>query len=112
VSPLGAALGRFAAMYHGRPELVGEQKGWTRTIALVATDTGAAARARIADGRIVSVEEGSTGDVVIRAEEAILRDVLDLHRSPNEPYVFGELLVEGAEADFLRLDYIATVLCP
>ena len=32
--------------------------------------------------------------------------------APNEPYLFGELTVRGPEADFVRLDYIATELCP
>ena len=30
----------------------------------------------------------------------------------NEPYLFGELSVMGAEADFVRLDYIVSRLCP
>jgi hypothetical protein len=112
MSPLAQSLSRFAAAYHARPELVAEQRGWSPTIALVAADTGAAARARLEDGRIVALDDGDTGDVVIRADERTLREVLELRQSPNEPYVFGELVVEGPEADFMRLDYIATVLGP
>jgi hypothetical protein len=112
MSGLLQSLERFMEAYHARHDLVAEQRGWSPTIALVASDTGAAARARVDDGRIVALDEGAAGDVVIRADEATLRDVLELRRSANEPYVFGELVVEGAEADFLRLDYITTVLGP
>jgi hypothetical protein len=47
----------------------------------------------------------------ISGELRTLCDVLELRRDPNEPYLFGELVVRGPEADFLRLDYIASKLC-
>lgn len=113
-SALIEALRGFAAAYEARPALVAEQRGWNVTIALAAADTGATARVRLDDGRVAAVdgEAARAGDVVIRADEKVLRDVLALRRSPNEPYLFGELIVEGPEADFLRLDYVATVLGP
>jgi hypothetical protein len=50
--------------------------------------------------------------LVVSSDERTLCDVLDLRISPNEPYLFGELTVQGPEADFVRLDYIATEICP
>jgi hypothetical protein len=110
---LASALGRFVAAYHARPDLVGEQRGWTRTIRLVASDSGESLLLRIEDGQVVCCEAcGAGGDVVITAECETLRDVLELRRGPNEPYLFGELVVQGAEEDFFRLDYLTSRMCP
>ena len=105
---------RLVDLYHSRPELVSEQSGWTKTITLVSTDRGDAIAVRLVDGKIVSCEEaphgGASGDVIVSSDFATLADVLALKRSPNEPYVFGDLTVRGAEADFTRLDYLLTRL--
>ena len=75
-----------------------------------------------ADARVVvSLEDGRVARVggaakvptlEVTAGLDILCDVLMLRRDPNEPYLFGELSVLGAEADFVRLDYIVSRLCP
>lgn len=110
---LTQAAFRFRDAYHARADLVAEQADWSRTIALVASDTGEAIAVRIAHGRIIECLESSrTGDVVITAAAKTLCDILELRQGPNEPYLFGDLIVRGPEADFLRLDYLATRLCP
>jgi hypothetical protein len=53
----------------------------------------------------------SSPTLEISGDQQTLCDVLELRRDPNEPYLFGELVVRGPEADFLRLDYIASRLC-
>jgi hypothetical protein len=112
VSLLESLMG-FAVEYHARPELVAEQRGWSRTISLLAEDSGEAAGVRVDDGRIVELyDDGRTSDVTIRSHSSTLREILELKRSANEPYLFGELTVQGSEADFLRLDYITGCLCP
>jgi hypothetical protein len=112
VSRLATAARCFVDAYHARGPLVAEQAGWRCVIALEATD-GEAVTVRVEDGRISSVVAAAEpADVVITADADTLEDVLALRRSPNEPYLFGELTVSGPEADFLRLDYIATRLCP
>lgn len=109
-------LAAFIARYHENQALVREQKGWHLTLALECTDSDEAVWLRIADGLAVELRElQATGappqsDVVVRAERAILRDILALRRLPSEPYLFGELLVRGPEPDFLRLDYIVSAL--
>ena len=102
----------FARAYEASDTLKDHQRGWTRTIALVASDTGESVAVRIDEGRIAGWEPGSTGDVVITSDASTLADILELRRGPNEPYLFGELTVRGPEADFLRLDYVSDVLCP
>ena len=103
----------FCAAYHARSGLAQGFAGWTKTIALVASDSGAAVAVHIADGQLVACVEGeAAGDVVITSDEQTLREILELKRGPNEPYLFGDLLVRGPEEDFLRLDYISSVLGP
>ncbi len=112
VQGLGSALRRFVDAYHASPALVAEQAGWSRTIRLVASDTRATLALRIDDGHVTDLASDEEADVVITSDEATLCDILELRRGPNEPYVFGELTVRGPEADFFRLDYITTRLCP
>jgi hypothetical protein len=110
---LAHALARFVAAYHARPDLVAEQHDWTRAIRLVASDSGESILLHVEGGRAAAWEPASAGgDVIITAQAATLCDVLELRRGPNEPYLFGELVVRGTEADFFRLDYITSRLCP
>ena len=113
MNTLADAAAGFAGIYNAQDKLVEEQRGWSRVIALVSTDTEEAVSIHVVNGRIAEVRGGDSGaDVVVASENAVLRDILESRRSPNEPYMFGELTVRGPEADFLRLDYITTMLCP
>lgn len=112
MSRLADAARRFVAAYHAREALVAEQAGWRCVIALHATD-GHAVTVHVDGGRVTAVaQQAGPADLVISADAATLEDILELRRNPNEPYLFGELTVRGPERDFLRLDYIATLLCP
>lgn len=110
---LSTTTAGFVARYGARPALVAEQAGWTLTIVLTAADTGESVSVRLEDGRVVDVRTADgPGDLTVLADAETLMAVLELRQSPNEAYLFGELVVRGAEADFLRLDYLASVLCP
>ncbi|MBL8953350.1 MAG: hypothetical protein JNK82_21430 [Myxococcaceae bacterium] len=103
----------FCSAYAARADLAQGFRGWTKAIALIASDTGEEVVVMIRDGRVLGCESGSgRGDVIITAEAQTLSDVLELKRGANEPYLFGELTVRGAEEDFLRLDYVTSVLGP
>jgi putative sterol carrier protein len=112
VSRLADAARRFVDVYHARPALVAEQAGWRCVITLRATE-GETVTVRVDDGRVTAVTgQPAAADLEIAADAATLADVLELRRNPTEPYLFGELTVRGPEPDFVRLDYIATRLCP
>jgi hypothetical protein len=113
VNAVEHALGSFLRAYQAQPALVAEQRGWSPIIALVATDTGARAAVALADGQVAARDGAAAAPptLEITAAEVVLCDVLELRRDPNEPYLFGELVVRGPEADFVRLDYIASRLC-
>lgn len=114
MSTLASALSQFVSRYLADARLVAEQRGWNCTITLQATDSGEVVSVRIHDGHVVgqgaAAQEGNR--VVIVSESATLCDILELRRCPNEPYLFGELTVQGPQGDFVRLDYIAEKLCP
>ena len=80
---------------------------------LAANDAVARVAVSLEDGRVAQVG-GAPRDATLEITGGIdtLCDVLTLRRDPNEPYLFGELSVMGAEADFVRLDYIVSRLCP
>jgi hypothetical protein len=109
---LDEALSVFLDAYRARPALVAQQAGWSPTIALRALDTGASASVRFADGRPRPDADAGPPTLVVSSDQRTLEEVLRLRLGPNEPYLFGELTVQGPEADFVRLDYIATELCP
>jgi hypothetical protein len=118
---LEAALATFVRAYVACPQLVRQQRGWSPTIELRATDSAARVIVPFVDGvpRLWprDYEAGSprlneTPTLVVSSDERTLCEVLELRLSPNEPYLFGELTVQGPEADFVRLDYIATEMCP
>jgi hypothetical protein len=110
---LQQALACFVTAYEARPELVAEQRGWSSIIALAASDAPARVVVSLDDGRVAPAgAEAGLPTLEITGGLDTLCDVLALRRDPNEPYLFGELVVVGAEADFVRLDYIASRLCP
>jgi putative sterol carrier protein len=97
VSRLAGAARRFVDAYHARAALVAEQAGWRCVIALRAIDgDGESVTVRVDDGRVTDVAaQAGPADLEIAADTATLEDVLERRRSPNEPYLFGELTVRG-----------------
>ena len=115
MTTLEAAAANFVTSYHSDRALVDEQQGWSPVIALIADDTGDAVTLALRDGQVAEIFNGRAArevNVEIRSDHATLCDILELRRGPNEPYLFGELTVQGPEADFVRLDYIVSRLCP
>lgn len=108
---LVAAQG-FAEAYHANARLCAGQADWNCSICLKATDTGRQLSINIIAGRIVSIQPHDENcRLTVCASQQILLDILERRLNPNQPYLFGELTVAGAEADFMRIDYVATMLC-
>lgn len=109
---LNQALYNFVAVYHATENLVFEQEDWQCAIKLLATDSQETLTLRLVNGRVIEIgHDLDQEDLLVKAEEATLLDILEFRRDPNEPYLFGELTIQGAEAHFLRLDYVVTQLC-
>jgi hypothetical protein len=116
---LVTAARAFARRYEGHASLARDLEGWSCRVKLLASDAREAVTLTVDDGRVTGITgdaPGTTGgegeaELTVTAERAILLDILALRLNPNQPYVFGELTVSGDEADFLRVDYIASTLC-
>ena len=79
---------------------------------LQAVDVADSVYLEIVAGRVVHVGKTPVGaSLTVRSALSVLMDILQFRRDPNEPYLFGELTVQGAEDDFMRLDYVMTRLC-
>ncbi len=110
---LSRALDDFVATYHAAEQLVEQHNEWDSKIALVAEDSGETITLEVEQGRVSSMGQPmDAADLIVTASQEVLQDILELRRDPNEPYMFGELTVQGAEEHFMRLDYIVTMLCP
>jgi putative sterol carrier protein len=110
-SLLGAAR-RFVARYQANAALCRDQAGWDCTIRLQASDAPEQVFLAVADGHVRELSERRAPcALTVTAARQVLMDILELRLNPNQPYVFGELTVTGEEADFMRVDYIATLLC-
>lgn len=106
------ALQAFVARYHACEALVSEQADWCCGICLESRDSPDRIQLAIESGRVVRFAPHLEGrSLIVRSDLAVLVDILALRRDANEPYLFGELTVEGAEEDFMRLDYVVTRLC-
>jgi len=112
LSPLEGPLARFIDLYHRNGRLVADLAGWNCRIRLATDDPPAAIDLTVADGRAFLGGRGDGIDLTVRAPTGVLLDILELRRDPNEPYLFGELTVEGPEGHFMRLDYMVSTLCP
>ena len=103
--------------YHQRESLVRDQAGWNQSVTLIATDQEEGVLISILGGCVVEIRQLSaamiaspTAGVVVLGVRALLSEILRLQRQPSESYLFGELIIQGREPDFLRLDYIVSTL--
>lgn len=112
MSVLTQALQYFVDNYHADNTLVAEQSGWSCGICLQTEDGRHTVYLGIENGRVVHLGDSPLSySLIVRSDLAILLDILEFRRDPNEPYLFGELTIQGAENDFMRLDYIVARLC-
>ena len=109
---LMAAAGEFVAIYHADAKLCADQAVWECIVRLQASDAPQRVTIAIRNGRVHALSAGTdSADLVVTAPLQILLDILQLRLNPNQPYIFGELTVTGQEADFMRVDFVASTLC-
>lgn len=107
------SLNNFVTSYHAKDDLVSAYDNWSCAIALVASDSDETVGLQIENGRVTDMQKvPEEVDLLITSESSVLYDILEFRRDPNEPYMFGELTVQGPEEHFMRLDYIMSMLCP
>jgi putative sterol carrier protein len=112
-APLLTATHKFVALYQANKKLSDEQFDWSCVLHLQPSDGVQGVAVKVVGGVVESVTQSEIAiDLVVTASLDILLEILELKLNPNQPYLFGELTVVGAEEHFMRLDYIVTMLCP
>lgn len=115
MSRLIEALQEFALQCNTNSRLRQMNKGWTRDIAIKATNTDGAVIEQcrlVSDDGLVRVEQGELHgvDMEITASVDILVSVFSGQMSPTEPYNAGDLLVHGHQDDIMRLDILTLLI--
>lgn len=109
---LDEAARAFVERYHADAKLCGEQADWDCRVLLQASDATEQVALGIRKGRVESLTEcDGPANLIVTASLRTLVDILQLRLNPNQPYLFGELTLQGEEADFMRVDYVASRLC-
>jgi putative sterol carrier protein len=112
VSGLENAARGFAALYQANAALLADHADWDCVLRLEANDSPQQVGITIRRGEVQSISsEAQHADLVVTAPLQTLLDILELRLNPNQPYLFGELTLRGDEADFMRIDYLASTLC-
>ena len=106
------AAEEFVAIYHADAKLCADQADWECVVRLQASDAPQRVTIAVRNGRVRALSAGTdTANLIVTAPLQILLDILQLRLNPNQPYIFGELTVSGQEADFMRVDFVASTLC-
>ena len=112
VTSLETAARAFVERYHGDARLCAEQADWDCSLRLEASDAPQQVGIDVRKGRVTALgPQAESADLVVTAPLRTLLDILELRLNPNQPYLFGELTLRGAEDDFMRVDYVASTLC-
>ncbi len=109
---LMTAAENFVALYHADSKLCADQMDWDCVVRLQAANAPQQVTLDVRKGSVHAVTTDSKEcDLIVTSTLQILMDILHLRLNPNQPYLFGELTLAGREADFMRVDYIASMLC-
>ncbi|MEO5694373.1 MAG: SCP2 sterol-binding domain-containing protein [Usitatibacter sp.] len=109
---LATSARAFVHRYQADEGLKADHRDWNCTLSLQANDDPQRVGIVIVAGEVQSLLVGAgAADLVVSAPLATLVEILELRLNPNQPYLFGELTLQGEEADFMRVDYIASTLC-
>lgn len=106
------AVRGFVDRYHADAKLCAEQADWNCLMRLQASDVAQHVGIDVRQGRVEGISpRAEAADLVVTASLQVLLDILQLRLNPGQPYLFGELTLTGEEADFMRVDYVASMLC-
>lgn len=118
------ATENFITAYHANAALCADYADWDCVICLQADDADQQVTLTIRGGKIQLLSPlanepanapttalAKEYDLTVNAARQTLIDILELKLNPNQPYLFGELTLQGEESDFMRVDYIVGMLC-
>lgn len=85
---------------------------WSRTVHFSALDTGDILTTVILNGELIEVVHGASGtpDLIIAGTSEDLTDMFWGDLNPAAKYLTGEIKVQGAQDDVLRVDAMASLM--
>jgi len=106
------ALRDYATRCNGNGKLRRMLQTWSRLVHFRALDTGAVFTVRIDKGEIVGTDPGAGGqpDLVVSATSEDLCDMFWGDLNPAQKYLNGAIVVQGAAADVMRIDAMASLM--
>lgn len=94
------------------PKLRKMLRSWTRLIHFTATDSPITFSVQIEAGELTTITEGAEGtpDLVIAATSEDLADMFWGDLNPAAKYLSGDIKVQGAADDVMRVDAMASLI--
>ncbi len=104
-------LNNFAEACNNNARLRKMNHDWTRTIAILPTDSAERYWMTSQSGTIEAGRGAvDNADLQITAQAEIIRAIFSGQTSPTAPYNAGDLLVKGSQDDLMRLDIITLLI--
>jgi putative sterol carrier protein len=87
-------------------------RGWSRTVHLVASDTGDGFTVGVSDSVLADLRTGLVDqpDLVVTATSEDFADLFWGDLNPSEKYLSGEIVLAGSAEDVMRLDAMSMVV--
>jgi putative sterol carrier protein len=106
------ALADYANRCNANVKLRRMLQSWSRLVHFRTLDTGDAFSVTIRDGEIVATGAGVAGqpDLVVSATSEDLCDMFWGDLNPAQKYLTGEIAIQGAAADVIRIDAMASLI--
>lgn len=94
------------------PKLRKMLRAWTRRIHFTATDAPVTFSVLIELGELTTITEGAEGtpDLVIAVTSEDLADMFWGDLNPAAKYLTGDIKVQGAQEDVMRVDAMASII--
>lgn len=104
-------LNEFAKRLRGHERLSAMNRDWQRRIAIVPTDDAPMCSLFVAgvDVSLADYHEDEC-DIILYAPSVVLKQIFAGELSPTEPYMSGDLRVQGSQEDMMRLDFVTLIL--
>jgi len=107
------ALADYATRCNGNEKLRRMLENWSRLVHFRTLDTGEIFTVSIKNGQVVAIGAGTTGeppDLVVSATSEDLCDMFWGDLNPARKYLTGEIAIQGAAADVMRIDAMASLI--
>ncbi len=105
------SLQAFQTNYQGNARLQEMNRGWDRVIRIEVKEHPDVFTLILENGELRLEEESDRQpQIVVQGDSEVVASVFFGELAPTEPYLKGELTVNGSQEDVLRLDFISLMI--